>query len=202
MEPPSSQITIELIDRVLEADEEAGDQLVEFLYPTIIRIVRNNIRRTDDHEDLVQEIYIRIFLKLEQYRGPNPFLHWASRLAITTCYDWLRKRQSRPLRSFGELSEAEAEIVERSLQGTLSETSEAQQEILDGLLDKLIAHLKPREQIVIRLLDLEEHSIREISEITGWSASKIKSIASRARKRLSTILQELEQQSQPQPPDA
>lgn len=202
MEDPPSQITVELIDRILEGDEESGDRLVELLYPTVIRIVRNNIRRSADHEDLVQEIYIRIFLKLEQFRGPSPFLHWASRLSITTCYDWLRKRQSRPLQSFADLSEAESDIVERSLQGTLSEPSEAQQEILDGLLDKLIDHLKPREQIVIRLLDLQEHSIREITEITGWSTSKIKSIASRARKRLSTILQDLEQQSQPHPPDA
>ena len=58
--------------------------------------------------------------------------------------------------------------------------------------DKLIASLKPREQIVVRLLDLEERSIREASEITGWSASKIKTAAMRARRKLAEKLRFLE----------
>ena len=56
----------------------------------------------------------------------------------------------------------------------------------------MISTLNPREQIVIRLLDLEERSVRDISELTGWGSSKIKVTAMRARRKLANRLHQLE----------
>ena len=50
---------------------------------------------------------MKIFLKIEQYSGPQPFEHWVSRIAVTTCYDWLRRSKARPLVSYSDLSDAE-----------------------------------------------------------------------------------------------
>lgn len=188
--PPS--VTPELLDRARQGDEDANDRLVEILYPLVSGMVRNQIRLSADLEDVIQEVFLKMFLKLDQYRGPQPFEHWVSRLAVTTCYDWLRKKRARPLQSYSDLSETESEIVERSLSGDLGADSLPQREILDGLLDKLIAGLKPREQIVIRLLDLQELSIKEAREVTGWSPSKIKTTAMRARRKLAEQLRRLE----------
>ena len=145
-----------------------------------------------DHDDVAQEVFLKIFLKIEQYRGPQPFEHWVSRIAVTTCYDWLRKHRIRPLVTYSDLSEAEVEILEKSRQATSRGTSDAQRELFSGLLDKLISTLNPREQIVIRLLDLEERSVRDISELTGWGSSKIKVTAMRARRKLANRLHQLE----------
>jgi RNA polymerase sigma-70 factor (ECF subfamily) len=60
------------------------------------------------------------------------------------------------------------------------------------LLDQLIATLNPREQIVIRLLDLEEKTVQDTCNLTGWGASKIKVTAMRARRKLSEQLKKLE----------
>ena len=113
---------------------------------------------------------------------------------MTTCYDWLRKHRVRPLVTYSDLSETEVEIIENSRQTATMGTSDTQRELFSGLLDKLIATLNPREQIVIRLLDLEERSVREISEFTGWGASKVKVTAMRARRKLAEQLQHLENQ--------
>ena len=59
------------------------------------------------------------------------------------------------------------------------------------LLNRLIATLNPREQIVIRLLDLEEKSVAEICDLTGWGSSKVKVTAMRARKKLANHLKKL-----------
>jgi RNA polymerase sigma-70 factor (ECF subfamily) len=198
MDEPSL-ITDELLGRAREGDENANDRLVELLYPQISGTVRNHIRRAADREDVIQEIFMKMFLKLDQYRGPSPFEHWLSRLAVTTCYDWLRKYRARPLQSYSELSEAEAGIVERTLSGSLAEDSIPERDLLDGLLDKLLARLKPREQIVIRLLDLEERSVKEVQEVTGWSASRIKTAAMRARRKLAESLRRLEGPANPEP---
>ena len=135
---------------------------------------------------------MKIFLKIEQYRGLQPFDHWVSRIAVTTCYDWLRKHKARPLVAYSDLSEGEVEIIEKSRQSTTAGTSSTHRELFSGLLDKLIATLKPREQIVIRLLDLEERSVKEVTELTGWGASKVKVTAMRARRKLAEQLQRLE----------
>jgi RNA polymerase sigma-70 factor (ECF subfamily) len=187
-----ARITPDLLARVREGDDDASQALVRILYPAIRANVRNHLRRQADHDDVSQEIFMKIFLKLDQYSGPQPFEHWVSRIAVTTCYDWLRRHRARPLVSFADLNEAEVEIIGKSLHGEDADDLEAQRELFHGLLDKLIASLKPREQIVIRLLDLEERSVAEIAELTGWSASKVKVTAMRARRRLADRLQRLE----------
>ncbi len=194
MEEPSPAITNELLERVRAGDESANRNLVEILYPTVRANVRNHLRKQADHDDVSQEVFLKIFLKIDQYKGPQPFDHWVSRIAVTTCYDWLRKHRVRPLVTYSDLSEAEVEIIEKSRQASTMGTSDTQRELFSGLLDKLISTLNPREQIVIRLLDLEERSVREISEFTGWGASKIKVTAMRARRKLAEHLQDLENQ--------
>ena len=196
MEEPSPAITSELLERVKAGDEAANRNLVEILYPTVRANVRNHLRKQADHDDVAQEVFLKIFLKINQYKGPQPFDHWVSRIAVTTCYDWLRKHRVRPLVTYSDLSETEVEIIEKSRQSTTMGTSDTERELFSGLLDKLISTLNPREQIVIRLLDLEEHSVREISEITGWGASKIKVTAMRARRKLAEQLQHLENQNE------
>ena len=194
MEEPSPAITNELLERVRAGDESANRNLVEILYPGVRANVRNHLRKQADHDDVSQEVFLKIFLKIDQYKGPQPFDHWVSRIAVTTCYDWLRKHRVRPLVTYSDLSEAEVELIEKSRQATTMGTSDTQRELFSGLLDKLISTLNPREQIVIRLLDLEERSVREISEFTGWGASKIKVTAMRARRKLIEQLQDLETQ--------
>ena len=198
MEEPPPAITSELLDRVKAGDESANRTLVEILYPSVRANVRNHLRKQADHDDVSQEIFLKIFLKIDQYRGPQPFNHWVSRIAVTTCYDWLRKHRARPLVTYSDLSEAEVEIIEKGRQTTTMGTSDTERELFSGLLDKLIATLNPREQIVIRLLDLEERPVREIADLTGWGASKIKVTAMRARRKLAEHLQQLESQQQTQ----
>ena len=192
MEDSPSRITPELLEEVKSGDEAASRTLVQTLYPTVRGNVRNHLRRQSDHDDVAQEIFMKIFLKIEQYAGPQPFEHWVSRIAVTTCYDWLRKHKARPLVAYSDLSEAEVEIIDKSLHTGGAGVSEVERELFSGLLDKLISTLKPREQIVIRLLDLEERPVRDITDLTGWSASKVKVTAMRARRKLAEQLKRLE----------
>lgn len=182
----------ELLEAARDGDSEASYQLVRMLQPLVIRLVRNQVFRQADHEDVVQEAFLKVFVKLHQYRGPRPFTHWVSRLTVNTCYDWLRRQRARPLITASDLSEAEREILDQTLSQDHEIDNETRSEVLLGLLERLLAALKPREQIVIRMLDLEERPVAEISELTGWSASKIKVTAFRARRKLTDHLNRLE----------
>lgn len=50
-------------------DQDAAHSLVEFLYPTVIRIVRGNLPRRGAEEDLAHEIFVKVFETLEQFQG-------------------------------------------------------------------------------------------------------------------------------------
>jgi RNA polymerase sigma factor (sigma-70 family) len=188
--PPSIQE--ELLVRVRGGDGHAADELVRALYPLVWSSVRRHVRFAADHEDVAQEIYMRIFLKLDQYKGVQPFEHWASRVCVTTCYDSLRKRKVRPHTLYADLSEVEMAVIESAVAGGVPESGDLHQDLMLGTLDKLIDSLKPREQIVIRLLDIEQRSIRDACQMTGWSVSKVKTTAMRARRNLTERLRKIE----------
>lgn len=187
---------------VRSGDEQAARHLVETLYPTVIRIVRAHLPRRDDEEDLAQEIFLKMFTRLDTFQGSQPFDHWVSRIAVNTCFDRLRRQRARPSVRFADLSEGEASLLEDRMHAPTEDGDPIAGENATELVERLIATLNPREQIVIRLLDLEECSVREVCERTGWGASKVKVTAMRARRKLAESLARLEKERpmSPTPP--
>lgn len=181
---------VSCLERVRGRDQAAARALVEHLYPLVIRIVRSHLPRRVAEEDLAQEVFLKMFTRLEQYQGHVPFPHWVSRIAVTTCIDHLRAQKRRPEFRWADLSENEAEVLENVLSDTSSEPPSdamAARELVQKLLDQL----PPRDRTVIQLLDLEQKSVAEISALTGWGQSMIKVRAFRARRKLQKLFQEL-----------
>ena len=179
------------LDRVRQRDQIAARELVDHLYPLVIRIVRSHLPRRVPEEDLAQEIFLKMFTRLAQYQGAVPFPHWVSRIAVTTCIDALRAQKRRPEFRMADLSETEAEVIGNVM---TNENDIAAPDAMAAheLVHKLLAQLKPDDQLVIRLLDLEQKSIAEISEQTGWNHSLIKVRAFRARRKLRKLFLELQ----------
>jgi len=188
-------ITARLLDDVRAGDEKAADELVCRIYPLVRTSVCRHIRAVDDHDDVAQEIYMRIFLKLHQFSGPQPFEHWVSRICVTTCYDWLRKIRARPATPCADLNEHEIRQIEAALSDGAPADHAMRQDVMSGILDKLIDTLNPREQIAVRLLDLEETGVKEAARLTGWSESKVKTTAMRARAKLAQHLAVIERRA-------
>jgi RNA polymerase sigma factor (sigma-70 family) len=179
------------LDRVRQRDQAAARALVNHLYPLVIRIVRAHLPRRVAEEDLAQDIFLKMFTRLEQYKGAVPFPHWVSRIAVTTCIDQLRAQKRRPEFRWADLSENEADMLDAVT------TNENDVEAGDALaahelVHKLLDQLKPDDRLVIQLLDLEQKTIAEISGLTGWSQSLVKVRAFRARRKLQKLFQELE----------
>ena len=176
--------------RVRTRDQAAARQLVDQLYPLVIRIVRSHLPRRVLEEDLAQDVFMKMFTRLDQYEGAVPFPHWVSRIAVTTCIDQLRAQKRRPEFRWADLSENEADVLNAVL------TSENDVPANDAmaareLVHKLLDQLKPADRTVIQLLDLEQKSLAEIQEITGWNTTLIKVRAFRARRKLQKLFAEL-----------
>jgi len=178
------------LDRVRGGDQSAARELVEHLYPVVIRIVRSHLPRRVAEKDLTQEIFMKMFSRLGQYQGTVPFPHWVSRIAVTTCIDHLRAQKRRPEFRWADLPENEAEAIDRV---TSDESAVAPNDALAAreLVARLLEALKPEDRLVIQLLDLEGKSIAEIAAVTGWSQTLIKVRAFRARAKLRKLFAEL-----------
>ena len=180
----------EALAGVRRGDESSARQLVNDLYPHIIRIIRVHLPARTDEEDVAQEVFMKMFSKLDQYRGPQPFHHWVCRITTNTCLDLLRRQKVRPEVRFSDLSESEQFFLSAATRELHDETPSPPSESRE-VVEKLLAALKPDQQLVIRLLDLERLSVKEICNQTGWSASKVKVTAMRARRKLTESLAHL-----------
>ncbi len=178
------------IARVRAGEQAAARELVEKLYPIVVRIVRAHRPRRVAEEDLTQDIFIKMFARLAQYRGDAPFEHWVSRIAVTTCMDQLRAQKCRPELRWADLSPGEVS----ALDFTTHEHREAgpgEAYAARELVHKLLEQLKPEDRMVIVWFELEEKTIAEIRVLTGWSINLIKMRLFRARKKLQRIFESL-----------
>jgi RNA polymerase sigma-70 factor (ECF subfamily) len=179
------------LERVRARDQLAARELVEHLHPLVIRIVRAHLPRRVAEEDLAQEVFMKVFTRLGQYQGNVPFPHWVSRIAVTTCIDHLRAQKRRPEFRWADLSENEADVLDAVL---TSENDVGANDALAAreLVAKLLEQLKPDDRMVIQMLDLEQKTLIEISQLTGWSTTLIKVRAFRARRKLQKLFEQLQ----------
>jgi RNA polymerase sigma factor (sigma-70 family) len=180
------------LERVRRRDEDAAAALVERLYPLVIRIVRSHLPRRAAEEDLAQDVFVKMFARLDQYheRAGTPFEHWVARLAVRTCLDALKAADRRPELRWGDLSEEQAAWLDFMLADE-SATPDSSAASAREVIEQLLSQLPPDDRLVISLIDLEEKTVREVSEMTGWSGTLVKVRAFRARRKLRKLAQAL-----------
>jgi RNA polymerase sigma factor (sigma-70 family) len=172
-------------------DPPAGRWLVAEHYPLVLRIVRANRPRRWEESDLAQEVFVKMFARLDTFDNRVPFSHWLSRVAVNTCIDALRAERRRPALRWSDLSEAEAEVLAATLIDHHARHPAAPLAARE-LLVKLLEVLNPEDRLLLRMQVMEEKSAAEISELTGWNRSVIKIRIFRARQRLKKELSRLE----------
>src|SRR6185503_4372693 len=109
MEPTEA----DLIAAVLKGDAASFEPLVKKYSPRVFSTARRYARRESEVEDIVQEVWVKAFQKLGSFRGEAPFEHWLMRLAVRTCYDFLRAHQRNRESTFSELTEPETDWLEK-----------------------------------------------------------------------------------------
>ncbi len=179
----------EVIAAVLDGDTSAFESLVVKYQPKVFATARRYARREDEVEDIAQEVFIKAFRKLGTFRGEAPFEHWLMRMAVRTCYDFLRVHQHNRERVFTELTDEESDWLDRFVTAPAGdpEHSEAARALIGRVLDQL----SPPARLVINLLEIEDRSLKEISRLTGWSIPLTKVRAFRARAEMRKILARL-----------
>ena len=179
----------ELIAAVLGGDTASFEPLLKKYQPRVFATARRYARRESEVEDIVQEVFLKAFHKLNSFRGDAPFEHWLMRLAVRTCYDFLRAHQRNREIAFADFADEETEWLDHfaATPADASENAAAARE----LVEKVLALLSPAARLVITLLEIEDRSVKEVAALTGWSVPVVKIRAFRARAEMRKCLEKL-----------
>jgi len=176
----------ELIAAVLKGDAASFEPLVQKYSPQLFATARRYARRESEVEDTVQEIWVKAYQKLDTFRGDAPFEHWLMRLAVRTCYDFLRRHQRNREDNFTDLTDSEMDWLDRFVGDSdegVDRVAAARQ-----LVERVLAQLSPPARLVITLLEIEDRSVKDIAQLTGWSVALVKVRAFRARAEMRKVL--------------
>lgn len=192
--PETLQSLPVLLARVREGDDVAAGELVEHLYPLAAQIVRANLPRRVDAEDLVQEVFLKMFSRLEQFRGEVPLEHWFSRIAVNTCLDHLRRQKVRPELRWADLTEEEQAALEMvAHQQENAPEADAAQAL--ALFNRLLESLPAQDAWLLREVELERRPLADICAEAGWNSGATRVRLFRARHRLQKLFRGLESKS-------
>lgn len=170
-------------------DEAAARALMDALYPTVIAIIRARRIPAAAEDDVAQEVFVKFFDKLSAWSERAPLRHWVARIATNQCLDLLRAENRKKEWRVADLTEEEAQALERSLESP-EHLADLQAGIVE-LAQKLLARLTPEERVVIEMLDMEGRTATEVQQLTGWSSVAVRVRAFRARRKLRQWMQRL-----------
>ena len=170
-----------LIQKLKDGDHSAVRILVENHKSLIWHIIISMAGRNSDSEDLFQEVFLRVFKGIRNFRADSRLSTWIGSITHHVCVDYLRKKNR-----YTELEHSEADI--RPMLSEEPAEHSGDSEYISRMLLATIARLPVNYRTVITLYHLDEHSYNEIAEITGMPEGTVKSYISRGRILLREML--------------
>src|SRR6266704_4512763 len=103
----------ELIARAKAGDRSACEAIVDQFAPMVFRLISRFFRTREDVEDLAQDVFLKLFTRIDQVRPDENFSGWLARVTVNTCYDELRKtrRRKTAMELYGPHSLAEPTVA-------------------------------------------------------------------------------------------
>ena len=182
-----------MVNLAREGDEAAFSEVVRRYSPRVFRVASRFFRQRSDIEDAAQEIFLRAYTRLVEYEGRGSLEGWLTRIATTTCLNLLRDSKRRPEAMLADLPEGESNWLENQLADVSAERHRSTERSLlaADLADRVLATLSPDDRLALILVDGAETPIKQVAEMTGWSESKVKTQAFRARRRMREAVEKL-----------
>ncbi|MBN2714755.1 MAG: sigma-70 family RNA polymerase sigma factor [Deltaproteobacteria bacterium] len=180
-----------LIEKAQQGDPHAIGALYELHAPRIRRLLVGIIGPGDQVDDLLQDVFLQVFLTISAFRGDSRFSTWLHRVASNLAISYLRRKKRTPPLVDDTQFPASAAVQSESAQARAALTE------LYTILDSL----SPKRRLAFVLFEIEQYTISEIAEMTGSNIATIKSRLFFGRREIlkkskdSPVLRELMTQS-------
>lgn len=174
-------------------DEAAFAEIVRRYSPRVFSFSSRFFRRYDLIEEAAQEVFLKAFTQLKNFEGRGSLEGWLTRITVTTCINILRSTKPQNELTVSDLSDDETAWLENTLlnASSVSHRSEEDKLIAADLVYRVLETLPPDDSLILQMIDGEGASIKEAAATTGWSESKVKIKAFRARRRMREAIEKL-----------
>jgi len=136
---------------------------------------------------------LKAFAELGSFEGRGSLEGWLTRIATNTCLNLVRSSKRRPELTVADLTENESDWLDNKLLAAAGEHHKATERslIAADLAGRVLQTLNPDDQLVLMMMDGEDASVKDVAQTTGWSESKVKVQAFRARRRMREAIEKL-----------
>ena len=179
---------LELVEQLKKGNEAAFKHIVDtwkdMVYNTSLGILQN----AADAEDVAQEVFVRVFESINQFKGDSKFSTWLYRIAVTKSLDHIRRKKRKKRFAFLQsiFGENEEEVLHKPdfhHPGIRLENKEKA-----AILFAAINKLPDNQKAAFTLHKLEGLSYQEVAEIMETTISSIESLIHRAKGNLKKML--------------
>ncbi|MFT7637486.1 MAG: RNA polymerase sigma-70 factor (ECF subfamily) [Candidatus Omnitrophota bacterium] len=169
-----------LVSLVLTGNDEAYEKIVNQYRDKVIQLAYVYLKNYEDARDASQDIFVKTYEKLRQFRKQSKFSTWLYRVAVNHCLDLLRRNNMK-------FNNNEC-IFENIATTELSPSQKSSLLFRDDALKRAVQKLSTQQQIIIILRYFENNSIKEVAEILRLSSGTIKAATSQAIQNLKKII--------------
>ncbi|WP_027621308.1 sigma-70 family RNA polymerase sigma factor [Acetivibrio clariflavus] len=180
----------DLVERAKSGELEAFEQLIIGCQKKVFNIAFRMVGNYDDANELAQEVFIKAFRSIKNFKGDSSFSTWIYRITANVCLDELRKRKNRTIVSLDQDIELNDGDVKRQMPDNApTPDMEAESNEVKSIVNESIQQLPDDYKSMIILRDIQGFSYDEISKIVNCPEGTVKSRINRARQALKKILQ-------------
>ena len=177
-----------LIEQLKQGDESAFREIVETRQGLVYNTVLGLLQNAEDAEDVTQDVFIKVFESVHQFKGESAFSTWLYRVAVTTALEFLRKKKRKKRFAFvtslfGEDQNPLHDPPDFMHPGVQLDNRENARILMEA-----IRKLPENQRIAFTLHKVEGLSYQEVAEVMQTSVAAIESLIHRARQNLKKML--------------
>ena len=172
-----------LIERARNGDDAAFNEIVVAYRRRVLGTIARLIGRREDVEDVGQQVFLRLYLSLDQLRTPDVFDPWLYRLTVNAAYDYLRKQRRRGEMRMADLSEQVVQSADAA-EGSKRQHEEIEKARTRELVQGLLASVSEADRALLILKEVEGLSLKELEKVYHVKENALKVRLFRARQRV------------------
>jgi len=163
--------------------------LIERYEKKLIRyIMRLAMLRNEDAEDILQEVFIKVYINLNDFDKSLKFSSWIYRITHNETINYLRKRKSRLNTSYSDINE----IIINNIRADLDIEGDIDKKYLKNNIEKAMSSIDKKYQEVLILKYMESKDYKEISDILRKPIGTVATLLKRAKEQLKKQMQKSE----------
>lgn len=163
---------VALLQRCMSNDPDACNELFTMYNRRIFNTAYRILGEESSAEDALQETLLNVYRGISNFRGDSKISTWISRITINVCLGMLRKGKNR---HFVELEDELSRDLPAEPTAFTDPLAHTSFEELRTLVQETFSRMSGKQGEVVRLHDMEGHTIQEISEIIGCPVGTVKS---------------------------